>query len=420
MGAFVEASEGFEKARGGAGRHLRAGVGDLDAVQVVNQHNNRVWDVDSGPGATANGAKVRLWTYFASTNQPWRPEATGISGQYRFVARRSGKRLAVNSGSTANGARLAQQPCDSSNAQKFSLTSWPTLNGATQWGPAHIAGPRPRLPLFPGSARRGPCSRGCRCCRTCRSLIVYAVKSFPHPGVALHRLPPAPPTALVSPWCMITNVMRGLMCAAAALTALSTTVTPAQADESRLLEGIASLPVAEEIRTGYDRDKLYPHWRDLDRNGCKADKDVLIAEAIEDPVVTSDCKLSGGVWFSYYDNLEIHGSGPGKIDIDHMVPLAEVHDSGGHSWTPERRKRYANDLGSEATLVAVSARSNRQKSDQDPSTWMPIPEARCRYINEWVTTKLRWSLSVDEPEKGALLRYASDCPDTTLRYELAE
>ncbi|MFE6223005.1 HNH endonuclease family protein [Streptomyces sp. NPDC057854] len=219
---------------------------------------------------------------------------------------------------------------------------------------------------------------------------------------------------------MPSNFKRGLLCATAALAALAPTVTPAHADETRLLEGIAALPVAEEIRAGYDRSKLYPHWRDLDGNGCKTDKDVLIAEAIEDPVVGAGCKLEGGVWWSYYDNQEIHGSGPGKIDIDHLVPLAEVHDSGGHSWTPERRKRYANDLGAEATLIAVSARSNRQKADQDPATWMPVEEARCRYLGEWVQTKLRWSLSVDEAEKDALLRYASDCPDSTLVYDLAD
>ncbi|MER7577152.1 RICIN domain-containing protein [Streptomyces sp. NPDC126514] len=90
--------------------------------QVVNQFNNRVWDVDGGPGATANGTKVHLWTSFGSTNQQWRPEATGTSGQYRFVARHSGKCLAVDNGSTANGTRLSQQPCDTSNAQRFALT----------------------------------------------------------------------------------------------------------------------------------------------------------------------------------------------------------------------------------------------------------------------------------------------------------
>ncbi|MCM1950468.1 hypothetical protein NC315_34655 [Streptomyces sp. G2] len=51
---------------------------------------------------------------------------------------------------------------------------------------------------------------------------------------------------------------------------------------------------------------------------------------------------------------------------------------------------------------------------------MPVEEAHCRYLGEWVQTKLRWSLSVDDTEKDALLRYASDCPHATLTYELAE
>lgn len=34
---------------------------------------------------------------------------------------------------------------------------------------------------------------------------------------------------------------------------------PAQADEVTLVDGITTLPVAEEIRDGYKRE-LYPHW----------------------------------------------------------------------------------------------------------------------------------------------------------------
>ncbi|MER7539384.1 HNH endonuclease family protein [Streptomyces sp. NPDC097704] len=88
-------------------------------------------------------------------------------------------------------------------------------------------------------------------------------------------------------------------------------------------------------------------------------------------------------------------------------------------WSTERRRRYANDLGSELTLVGVSARSNRQKADQDPATWMPMEAVHCRYLGEWVITKKRWGLSVDEAERAALFRYAAECPDVTLAYEPA-
>ncbi|MFE9913113.1 RICIN domain-containing protein [Streptomyces clavifer] len=90
--------------------------------QVVNRHNGKAWDVDGGAGATANGTKVHLWTYEGGTNQQWRPEPLGTNGQYRFTARHSGKCLTVNASSTANGAGLAQQPCDGTGAQKFTLT----------------------------------------------------------------------------------------------------------------------------------------------------------------------------------------------------------------------------------------------------------------------------------------------------------
>ncbi|WP_432063561.1 RICIN domain-containing protein [Streptomyces sp. S1] len=90
--------------------------------QVVNQFNSRAWDVDGGPGATAAGIRVHLWSYVGGTNQQWRPEATGTTGQYRFVARHSAKCLAVDDASTADGARLSQRNCDGSAAQRFALT----------------------------------------------------------------------------------------------------------------------------------------------------------------------------------------------------------------------------------------------------------------------------------------------------------
>ncbi|MFJ3940257.1 RICIN domain-containing protein [Streptomyces parvus] len=95
---------------------------DSGHYQVVNRHNAKAWDVDGGPGATADGTRVHLWSYEGGANQQWRAEALAGAGQYRFVARHSGKCLAVDNSSTANGARLAQQPCSGSSAQVFSLT----------------------------------------------------------------------------------------------------------------------------------------------------------------------------------------------------------------------------------------------------------------------------------------------------------
>ncbi|MFD0072142.1 HNH endonuclease family protein, partial [Streptomyces sp. NPDC127166] len=112
---------------------------------------------------------------------------------------------------------------------------------------------------------------------------------------------------------------------------------------------------------------------------------------------------------------------PAKLDIDHMVPLAEAWDSGASNWDAKRREAYANDQGTSTSLAAVSARSNRQKADQDPAEWMPpSPEATCRYLAEWVGTKLRWGLSADQGEGDALKVYATGpCENTVVHYTLA-
>ena len=170
--------------------------------------------------------------------------------------------------------------------------------------------------------------------------------------------------------------------------------------------------MATEVRTGYDR-ALFPLWSDTDSDGCNTRYEVLIAEATTAPTVGSGCALTGGRWYSYYDN--VHWTLPSDLDIDHMVPLAEAWDSGARSWTTARRQSYANDLDDARPLVAVTDNVNQSKSDQDPAEWMPLyASATCRYVNEWVATKTRWRLTVDSAEKTALTSLAANCPNSTI------
>lgn len=107
----------------------------------------------------------------------------------------------------------------------------------------------------------------------------------------------------------------------------------------------------------------------------------------------------------------------GALDIEHMVPLAEAWDSGASAWSAARREAYANDQGQASSLVAVTARSNRSKADQDPAEWLPPPaNALCRYAAEWTATKLRWNLAVDELEQDRLLFIAAGCGGESVTY----
>lgn len=182
-----------------------------------------------------------------------------------------------------------------------------------------------------------------------------------------------------------------------------------------LVDAIEALPLAQESRTGYERT-AFRHWIDADKDGCSTRAEVLLAESKTEPVIEGTCRIVSGSWHSYYDNQTREL--PGGLDIDHMVPLAEAWDSGASQWTLERRRDYANDLGDPRALVAVTAASNRSKSDQDPATWLPTNlDATCQYLTEWVAVKTRWSLSVDAVERQTLKRHSPQCTNATVTVE---
>ncbi len=182
-------------------------------------------------------------------------------------------------------------------------------------------------------------------------------------------------------------------------------------------ELLALLGVAPENRLGYDRD-LFPTWTDKDGDGCNTRREVLIAESLTPVTVGTGCSLSGGSWYSAYDGLSF--TDLADVSIDHVVALAEGWDSGASVWTPERRERFANDLGVPWTLIGVSMRSNDGKSDLEPADWLPaVAAARCNYLADWLAIKVRWGLSVDQREHDAIASLAAPCQSTTRPVMLA-
>jgi hypothetical protein len=171
------------------------------------------------------------------------------------------------------------------------------------------------------------------------------------------------------------------------------------------------------VSAGYSRDK-FRHWTDADKDGCNARAEVLLEEAVTAPEVGPKCTLTGGVWYSAYDDQYIDSAS--KLDVDHLVPLAEAWDSGASAWTPKEREAYANDLDDPRDLIAVSAASNRSKADKDPTEWLP-PYAPywCTYVTNWVADKTRYQLSIDPAEQAALAERLAACPDQPITVTLA-
>ncbi len=173
------------------------------------------------------------------------------------------------------------------------------------------------------------------------------------------------------------------------------------------LTELAKVRISPEYTVGYDRD-LFPHWKDLDGDGCDTRKEVLIRDSRSAAVVGSSCTVTTGNWYSPYDGAT--WTNPSDVDIDHVVALNEAWQSGAYAWTTQQRTNYANDLTDSRTLLAVTDSVNQSKSDKDPTQWLPpLVEYRCAYLANWVSVKVRWSLTMDEAEHAAVKTALAGC-----------
>ena len=157
------------------------------------------------------------------------------------------------------------------------------------------------------------------------------------------------------------------------------------------------------------RRKAFGNGWDYDpASGCNIRERVLIAESLVPATVDDRCHPQLGRWRSAYDGVTT--TDPADVEIDHLVPLADVWRAGGASWTAERREAYANDLTDPNTLIAVTTRSNRSKSDSTPDQWLPPARTEwCTYASAWVEVKVRWQLTVTAPEKVTLVQVLGGC-----------
>jgi hypothetical protein len=163
----------------------------------------------------------------------------------------------------------------------------------------------------------------------------------------------------------------------------------------------------------YNRSS-YQHWIDSDRDCQNTRNEVLIAESTV-PVkfkTGSKCRVLSGKWIDPYTGLTF--TNPRKLDIDHLIPLKEAHDSGAWQWSSAKRRRFANSLKNENHLIAVQASANRRKGARDVAEWLPPNiQYRKEYARIWTKIKVDWGLTADKSELNALKRILGD---KTIKY----
>lgn len=164
----------------------------------------------------------------------------------------------------------------------------------------------------------------------------------------------------------------------------------------------------------YDRS-AWRHWTDEDRDCRSTRHEVLADESLIPPTLDArGCRVVAGLWLDVYTGA-VH-TDPRTMDIDHVVPLAEAHRSGGEAWDAGRRRAYANGLGDRWHLVAVGRSVNRSKGARPPDEWLPPdPAMHCWYVTQWLRIKDAWGLSYRPPELRAIAEVLAGCPAPGVR-----
>ena len=94
----------------------------------------------------------------------------------------------------------------------------------------------------------------------------------------------------------------------------------------------------------YDRND-WKQWTDADRDCQDARNEVLIAESRTAVAYRSDrkCRVAAGEWLAPYSNTIV--TDPSRLDVDHMVPLSNAHDSGAWQWSANQREQLRQLFG---------------------------------------------------------------------------
>jgi len=134
--------------------------------------------------------------------------------------------------------------------------------------------------------------------------------------------------------------------------------------------------------------------------------ETLIAHSTTEPILSTDtCTVISGTWQDpYTGTITID---PGKLDVDHIVPLKNAWLSGAAEWTRAERKAFANDP---ANLLAVYFNENRKKGSKAPHEYLPPNTAyQCTYVEQWLTVKQKYNLTLTATEAVFITRFLYAC-----------
>ena len=226
-------------------------------------------------------------------------------------------------------------------------------------------------------------------------------------------LPPTPvPPTTVQPTAIPPTPLPSTATPAPRAASISPTATSVPPNLTQLSSGLAfSLEINEIVADlpKYVRED-WKHWIDEDKDCQNTRHEVLIEESLKAVTFKSDkqCQVATGEWLAPFTGDTVTDAT--KLDVDHMIPLKNAHDSGGWAWDASMKSAYANEMAYSDHLIAVTASANRKKGAKGPEGWKPPNQDYwCDYAIDWVQIKAVWGLSATKAEWTALQAMIATC-----------
>ena len=173
---------------------------------------------------------------------------------------------------------------------------------------------------------------------------------------------------------------------------------------------ITVAPISADVPE-YSRSQ-WNHWTDEDGDCQDARQEALISESLVGVTFESErkCRVATGRWYGAFTGIYVEA--PGDLDVDHLVPLKNAHDSGGWAWSSDRKQEYANNLRDPDHLIAVTKGANRSKGAKGPEEWRPPDEGYwCQYATDWTDVKMEWGLTMTQRETEAVIEMLDTCEE---------
>ena len=160
----------------------------------------------------------------------------------------------------------------------------------------------------------------------------------------------------------------------------------------------------------YYRKLFYDSWSTT-TSGCNM-REAILSRDLKN-IILKGCKVQSGTLEDPYTGKTIaftRGQETSEaVQIDHVVALSNAWSTGAYALDEATRYEISQDP---LNLIAVDGPANKEKSDQDASTWLPSNQAfQCQYVARQISVKAKYHLWVTPAEKSAMQTVLASCPN---------